>query len=119
MYTNSSCSLYLESKGYRKIYIPKCFLSETGVANYQRTGLTKIEKCFVMFDYDGIDLKFTEGKDYLFEGDVDITFDSSNPKSHSESLGRLLKTPGARVIAQADLKKYGSDSMWHYEISCK
>lgn len=119
MHTNTSCTLFLKSNNYQKVFIEKCFYTETRVANYRKTGLTTGEKGFCLFPFNDLILDFTEGKDYFFEGDIDFGFDSSTPQKESASLGALLKMKGVKTIMQADLKKYGSANMWHYELSCK
>lgn len=69
--------------------------------------------------FDGhTDLQFTKGKDLLIEGNCAIEIDTTDARKQSESTDKLVKA-GAFTIMLADYKKYGSQSMQHWEISCK
>lgn len=69
--------------------------------------------------FDGhTDLQFTEGKDLLIEGACEIEIDSTDARKQSESMDKLVKA-GAFTIMLADYKKYGTQSMRHWELSCK
>lgn len=69
--------------------------------------------------FDGhTDLQFTKGKDLLIEGDCAIEIDTTDARKQSESTDKLVKA-GAFTIMLADYKKYGSESMQHWEVSCK
>lgn len=69
--------------------------------------------------FDGhTDLQFTDGKDLLIEGTCEIEIDSTDARKQSESMDKLVKA-GAFTIMLADYKKYGTQSMQHWEISCK
>lgn len=69
--------------------------------------------------FDGhTDLQFTKGKDLLIEGACEIEIDSTYARKQSESMDRLVKA-GAFTIMLADYKKYGTQSMQHWEVSCK
>lgn len=120
MMTNTKCTLFLKSRNYEKLLVPECFYTDTGVANFRKTGQANVENAFCMFTYDLMgDINFTIGQDYLIEGDVDFTFDNTNEMTKSQSKGELLKLKGIKTIVKADLKKYGAEKMWHYELSCK
>ena len=49
MYTNSSCTLYLSSLGFSKLYISKAFLTQRSVFSQQKAGLSYVESAFCMF----------------------------------------------------------------------
>lgn len=69
--------------------------------------------------FDGhTDLQFTKGKDLLIEGNCAIEIDTTDARKQSESTDKLVKA-GAYTIMLADYKKYGTQSMQHWEISCK
>lgn len=69
--------------------------------------------------FDGhTDLQFTNGKDLLIEGNCAIEIDITDARKQSESMDRLVKA-GAFTIMLADYKKYGTQPMQHWEISCK
>lgn len=69
--------------------------------------------------FDGhTDLQFTKGKDLLIEGVCEIEIDSTDARKQSESMDKLVKA-GAFTIMLADYKKYGTQLMQHWELSCK
>ena len=69
--------------------------------------------------FDGhTDLQFTDGKDLLIEGACEIEIDTTDARKQSESMDKLVKA-GAFTIMLADYKKYGAQSMQHWEVSCK
>ena len=117
MYANTSCTLYLQKNGYKKILIDKCFLTDTSIASMSKQGRTYEESAFCMFK-GHTDLQFTNGKDLLIEGDCEIEIDSTDARKQSESMDKLVKA-GAFTIMRADYKKYGTEAMHHWELSCK
>lgn len=117
MYANTSCTLYLQKNGYKKILIDKCFLTDTSIASMNKQGRTYNESAFCMFD-GHTDLQFTKGKDLLIEGACEIEIDSTDARKQSESMDKLVKA-GAFTIMLADYKKYGTEAMHHWELSCK
>ena len=69
--------------------------------------------------FDGhTDLQFTDGKDLLIESACEIEIDTTDARKQSESMDKLVKA-GAFTIMLADYKKYGTQSMQHWEVSCK
>ena len=117
MYANTSCTLYLKSNGYKKVFIDECFLTKTSIASMNKQGRTYDESAFCMFD-GHTDSQFTNGKDLLIEGNCAIEIDITDARKQSESMDRLVKA-GAFTIMLADYKKYGTQSMQHWELSCK
>lgn len=117
MYTNTSCTLYLKSNGYKKVFIDKCFLTDTSIASMNKQGRTYDESAFCLFQ-GHTDLQFTQGKDFMIEGNCAIEIDTTDARKQSESTDKLVKA-GAFTIMKADYKKYGSKSMQHWEVSCK
>ena len=117
MYTNTSCTLYLSSMSYRRIVIGKCFLTHREIASSQKTGLSYSESAFVMFQTNE-DLTFTEGKDFLVEGECEVLIDTSTDSKLSDSM-KALKNAGAYTIMIADHKEYGRRRMRHWELSCR
>ena len=117
MYANTSCTLYLQKNGYKKILIDKCFLTDTSIASMSKQGRTYEESAMCMFR-GHTDLQFTKGKDLLIEGNCAIEIDTTDARKQSESMDKLVKA-GAFTIMLADYKKYGTQSMQHWELSCK
>lgn len=118
MYTNTKCTLFLKSDNYAKTVIPKCFLTHRKIASYEKNGLSYPESAFVMFEIpEG--KTFTEGKDFLIEGETDLTIDNSTERTFSQSMKILCGALDVYTIMCADEKAYGSNPMRHMEISCK
>ncbi len=118
MYTNTKCTLFLKSENYAKTVIPKCFLTHRKIASYEKNGLSYPESAFVMFKIPEGKV-FTEGKDFLIEGETDLTIDCTNQQTYSQSMKTLTDTLDVFTIMVADEKAYGSNPMRHMEISCK
>lgn len=118
MYTNTSCTVYLESENYNRRHIEKCFFVETKTARHDKNGMSYNESAFVMFDIQD-ELTFSEGKDFLIKGETDLIIDNSGPQAFSQSMKALNQTYNVYTIMAADRKDYGSRSMQHMEISCK
>lgn len=120
MYTNKKLSLYLQSNGYRKMIIEKCFLTSRSIYSFSKLGLAYTESAFIFIAFDQLakDTKFNGGKDFIIEGDVDIKVDTSTERAFSDSL-KKIKAAGALTVMLADKKDYGSECMRHWELSCK
>ena len=117
MYTNTSCTLYLSSLNYQKVTVGNCFLTSRKITTASNYGLDYQENCFCMFrGHD--DLVFTEGKDYLIEGNCDIEIADQSEKGRSDFF-KSLREVGANTVMLADHKKYGTHGMRHWELSCK
>ena len=118
MYTNTSCTLYLSSRNYQKVTVSKCFMTSRKIATASTSGLEYQESCFCMFQGFS-DLVFTEGKDYLIEGNCDLTIDDPDSEQGRSEFFKSLRNIGANTIMLADHKKYGTTGMRHWELSCK
>lgn len=116
MYTNSKCTLYLKSLNYEKFTID-CFITHKKTASYSKNGLSYPESAFIMAMAN--DYTFTEGKDFVVEGQSNLDIDTTDVKSFSQSLTNLKANYIVHTIMCADKKEYGSNSMRHTEISCK
>lgn len=117
MYTNTSCTLYLKSNGYKPLLIPHCFYTETSISSASKTGLDYSESAFCMFKTDE-KMEFTNGHDFIIECVSEISIDASTAAGLSEGL-KKIQSAGAKTIMKADYKGYGSAGMRHWELSCK
>ena len=54
----------------------------------------------------------------MIEGVCEIEIDTTDARKQSESMDKLVKA-GAFTIMLADYKKYGTQLMQHWELSCK
>lgn len=120
MYTNKKLSLYLQSSGYKKTFVEKCFSISRSIYSAGKLGLSYTESAFILVGFDQLskETKFSGGKDFAFDDDVDIEVDASTEKGLSDGLKRL-KEAGAFTVMIADKKDYGSACMRHWELSCK
>lgn len=117
MYTNTSCTLYLKSNGYKPLLIPHCFYTETSISSASKTGLDYTESAACLFKGEKT-LAFDRGHDFLIEGNSSLAIDATTEKGLSEGMKALQKA-GAKTIMRADYKGYGSAGMRHWELSCK
>ncbi len=117
MYCNTSCTLYLFSKNYAKITVPKCFMTQRTLYATSKLGLSYTEEAFCMIQgYE--ELVFTKNKDFILLGDVTVEVDTTTQKGMSDTIHNLIQS-GAHTIMMADWKGYGNKSMRHWELSCK
>lgn len=110
MYCNTSATLY----SYQRdgVYIRKAldgvFWDENGIAVFSRTGVKSENKAFIMIPYqEGLTL--IKGKDRIVRG-------SESPET---LVTELIKAGHALLITDENLKKAGSESMWHWEVTAK
>ena len=115
MYSNTSCTIFLSAEGYKKIYIPRCFLVPSSNSYYTKEGLVSYYTAKCLFECDK-EINFTEGKDFLLEGEHDFNLEGASERAKSESLKALIDSK-KYTVQRAMLKKYGSKNMWHYELS--
>lgn len=116
MYCNSSCSLFIKSLGYKKVFIPHCFFSRKKQSAYDNKGLNYNESAFVIFKTNNID--FTDGEDFVIEGQCDLEVYADSPEKYSQCI-RAIKESGAYTIMSANVLNYGSGNMRHVELSCR
>ena len=64
-------------------------------------------------------VEFTQGKDLVVKGIAADEIDCSSQESISKSLAALKSARQFVTVSMADERLYGSESMWHYELSCK
>lgn len=120
MYTNSTITLYRLINGAYERSGLSAFYNSTQISTFNKTGNTTSDTITVFIPYveQLKKLKFTTGKDYIVKGLCDISIDCTTDKALSDSL-KLLKTHDFVTIMSADTKTYGSQSMWHYQLSCR
>ena len=114
MYSNTSCTIFLQAEGYTKKNIPQCFLVPVNSSSYNKQGLIQTYTASCIFEYEE-EINFTDGKDLLLEGTSSITVGGETEQEKSESLKTLINAKPL-TVQRALLKKYGSRKMWHYEL---
>lgn len=109
MYTNTVATLYsYQAEGvYTRVPLDGVFWDEDSIKTFSRTGIKSDNKAFIMIPYqDGLDIK---GKDRIVPGDVDAEVPVTD----------LIKAGRALLVTDDNLKKAGSESMWHWEVTAK
>lgn len=126
MFTNADVTLYLYSKDgktetYTRQPVDEVFWDEVEGATVLKTGQKNTASVLLVIPLESLSepITFTPGKDLVVYGLVDDEIDSTDQKSLSESLAGLKVKYQYRTITTADAKLYGSESMQHYELTCK
>lgn len=121
MYTNADMTLYsYDNKTYTRKEIKGVFWSETKQSNVRESGISNADSLKVMIPYaSASNLVFSVGNDLIVKGIVADEIDSSTPQLLRASLDALKIKYKVFTISSADDKGYGSESMHHYDLSCK
>ena len=122
MITNTSVTIYaLSDGGYKRIFVSEAFWDETERANTVKSGMTVTDSVSLFIPYSVAgELELTRGKDFICKGNVKFEFDNSSEQSQSLSMKEFRALYGApHTVTSFDKKLFGSEDMWHYEISLK
>lgn len=126
MYTNSDVTLYLYSKDgstvkYTRKPIEGVYWEDVRQSTFLRTGQRDACSVLLVIPLESLDgpIKFEQGRDLAVKGIVADEIDSSSQEALSKSLVALKATHGYVTITMVDDRLYGSETMQHYELSCK
>lgn len=126
MYTNADVTLYLYSKcgkqeSYKRVFVEDVFWDDVKQSNVLKTGQRDSDSVLLIIPLESLlePVRFTTGKDMAVKGQCNMEIDCTDQKAVSESLKKLKQCYGFVTIMTADAKLYGSESMQHYELSCK
>lgn len=126
MFTNADVTLYLYSKTgkietYTRLPVEEVFWDEVEGAALLRTGQKNTASVLLVIPLESLDqeIHFTPGKDLVVYGIVEDEIDSTDQKALSGSLAGLKARYRYRTVMTADAKRYGSESMQHYELTCQ
>lgn len=126
MYTNADVTLYLYSKcgkqeSYRREFVEEVFWDDVKQSNVLKTGQRDSDSVLLVVPLVSLfePIHFTAGKDLAVKGQCNIEIDCTDQKTMSNSLAELKKRHNSVTIMAVDEKLYGSESMQHYELSCK
>ena len=126
MYTNADVTLYLYSKcgkqeSYRREFVEEVFWDDVKQSNVLKTGQRDSDSVLLVVPLVNLfePIHFTAGKDLAVKGQCNIEIDCTDQKTMSNSLAELKKYHNSVTIMTVDEKMYGSESMHHYELSCK
>lgn len=115
MYNNTKCTLYLKTDNYQRT-VTDCFLTHRKIANQSKNGASYQESAFIMLKTSKI---FSEGKDYVVEGECNKILNMSSQETFSSSMKELMASNTVYTIMMVDKKDYGSPELRHVELSCK
>lgn len=126
MYTNADVTLYLYSKEgkaekYTRRPVEDVYWEDVKQSTFLKTGQRDACSVLLVIPFESLDgpVKFTQGRDLAVKGIVENEIDSTSPEAQSKSLEALKKEYEYVTVTTVDERLYGSESMWHYELSCK
>lgn len=126
MYTNADVTLYLYSKEgkvekYTKMPVEGVYWEDVRQSTFLKTGQRDACSVLLVIPMESLDrpVKFTQGRDLAVKGIVENEIDCTSPEAQSKSLEALKKEHEYVTVTTVDERLYGSESMQHYELSCK
>lgn len=126
MYTNADVTLYLYSKAgktesYTRFPVEGVYWEDVRQSTFLKTGQRDATSVLMIIPFEslGEQLNFTQGKDLAVKGIVPDMIDFSSQEAMSKSLAALKKKYDFVTVTTVDERLYGSEQMWHYELSCK
>lgn len=126
MYTNADVTLFLYSKKgkaeeYIRLPVEAVYWEDMRQSTFLKTGRRDATSVLLVIPLDSlvVPLKFTQGKDLAVKGIIEEEIDCSSQEAMAKSLAALKSTYDYAIITTVDEKCFGSDSMQHYELSCK
>ena len=114
MFTNADVTLYLYRKSgkdvsYLRQPVEEVYWEDVQQSTFLKTGQRDVAE----------PLAFTQGKDLVVKGIVEDEIDGSSQEALSKSLAALKEKHHYLTVITVDERLYGSESVQHYELSCK
>lgn len=126
MYTNADCTLYQYSKDgkaekYTRVPIEGVYWEDVRQSTFLKTGQRDTMSVLLVIPLGSLEgpIKITQGKDLVVKGIAESTIDCSSQEATAKSMSDLKAIHGLLSIMTVDECLYGSESMQHYELSCK
>lgn len=126
MYTNADVTLYLYSKDgktekYTRTPIEDVYWEDVKQSSFLKTGQRNACSVLLVIPLESLDepVKFTEGHDLAVKGIVADEIDCSSQEAMSMALAALKASHQYVTVTTVDERLYGSESVQHYELSCK
>lgn len=126
MYTNADCTLYLYSKEgnasqYTRLPVEEVYWEDVEQATFLKTGQRNACSVLLVIPLESLSepVNFTRGKDLVIKGIVTDEIDCNSQEAMSKSLAALKAAHELLTVTTVDERLYGSESMQHYELSCK
>lgn len=126
MYTNADATLYLYSKDgrterYTRMPIEGVYWEDVRQSTFLKIGQRDAMSALLVIPLESLEgpIKITQGKDLVVKGIAESTIDCSSQEAMAKSMSNLKAAHGMLTIMTVDERLYGSESMQHYELSCK
>ena len=126
MYTNADVTLYLYSKEgkaerYTRMPIEGVYWEDVRQSTYLKTGQREGTSVLLVIPMESLagTIKLTQGKDLAVKGIIEDEVDCSSQEAMSKSLAALKAAHGFLTVVTVDERLYGSESVQHYELSCR
>ena len=126
MFTNADATLYLYRKsgknvGYLRQPIEEVYWEDVQQSAFLKTGQRDAASVMLVIPLESLaePLTFTQGKDLVVKGIIEDEIDGSSQEALSKSLAALKEKYHYLTVTTVDERLYGSESVQHYELSCK
>lgn len=126
MFTNADATLYLYRKegknvSYLRQPIEEVYWEDVRQSTFLKTGQRDAASALLVIPFESLTdpLMLTQGKDLVVKGIVEDEIDGSTPETLSKSLAALKEKYHYLTVTTVDEYLYGSESVQHYELSCK
>ena len=126
MFTNADATLYLYRKSgkdvnYLRQPVEEVYWEDVQQSTFLKTGQRDAASVMLVIPLESLaePLIFTKGKDLVVKGIVEDEIDGSSQEALSKSLAVLKEKHHYLTITTVDERLYGSESVQHYELSCK
>ena len=121
MFTNADVTLYLYRKSgkdvsYLRQPVEEVYWEDVQQSTFLKTGQRDVTSVLLVIHLESLaePLAFTQGKDF-----VEDEIDGSSQEALSKSLAALKEKHHYLTVITVDERLYGSESVQHYELSCK
>lgn len=121
MLTNADMTLYRQNgTGYERQVVKEIFWEGSQISNAGKTGLISSDSISISVPYASApNLQIMVGKDLVVQGVQTFEFDNTSESTVSTSMKQLKAMCEVHTVTACDPKLYGSEELWHYEMSCK
>ena len=126
MFTNADATLYLYRKegknvSYLRQPIEEGYWEDVRQSTFLKTGQRDAASVLLVIPFESLTdpIMLTQGKDLVVKGIVEDEIDGSTPEALSKSLATLKEKYHYLTVTTVDEYSYGSESVQHYELSCK
>lgn len=126
MYTNADATLYLYSKigkteEYTRLPVEGVYWEDAQQSTFLKTGQRNATSVLLVIPMESLEspIAFTQGKDLAVNGIIEDEIDCSSQETLSKSLASLVAEHRCMTVATVDERRYGSEEVQHYELSCK